>query len=591
MTPSLGSLEQAGVLSPLDTELAETLCRIAGEESPVVMLAVALTRRALGAGHACLDLKALASQPLCAEDQAEPGQFRAPNLAELLPALARSPLLRPSPPWELAPLLLDADNKLYFARMHDHESEVASQLRRIALRTLAPPAGDAALLDALFPPQSSVAEPDLQRAAAEASRARALSVIVGGPGTGKTSTVVKLLALLIHDAHARAEPAPRILLVAPTGKAAQRLSESIGKARDGLPLPPQIRAEIPSETSTIHRALGTLPEGPQRFQHGPTLPLPCDVLLIDEASMIDLALMRHLLSAVPLHARVIRLGDADQLASVEAGSVLDDICRADVARSPLAGCVSRLLRSYRYDPRSGIAQVARAIHEGDYQKLCAVRDRRLPDATISHEVQGALGAPRGLLRLATRAYAGLTRARVEDKLAALDGFRVLTAHRRGKASTELLNPLIARAVFGGRAALAQSYAGRPIMIATNDYATGLYNGDVGVLYREPRDGSVLACFRADDRSLRRLSSARLPAHESVYAMTIHKSQGSEFEHVAVVLPEQPSPLLSRELLYTAVTRARKSVAIFASEASLQACLAAKLRRASGLTARLISELT
>jgi len=273
---------------------------------------------------------------------------------------------------------------------------------------------------------------------------------------------------------------------------------------------------------------------------------------------------------------------------VEAGSVLDDICHADVVGSPLAGCVSRLLRSYRYDARSAIAQVARAIHEGDYQKLCAVRDRRLPDATISHESQGALGAPRGLLRMATRAYAGLTRARVEDKLAALDSFRVLTAHRRGKASTEQLNPLIARALFGGRATLSQGYAGRPIMISNNDYATALYNGDVGVLYREPRDGSVMACFRADDRSLRKLASARLPAHESVYAMTIHKSQGSEFEHVAIVLPEQPSPLLSRELLYTAVTRARKSVTIFASEASLRACLAAKLQRASGLTGRLIA---
>jgi exodeoxyribonuclease V alpha subunit len=572
------ALEQAGALALVDVELGRALGRLGGEADERVLLAVALAQRALREGHPCLDLEAWAERALGEPDAAP--LCTAPTLAVWRDALAASPLLTPSPRWGLAPLVLDR-GRLYFARMHDHERVVAQRLRSLAARNLPTPALDDALVDQLFPP---IAEPpDLQRAAALAARTRALSAIVGGPGTGKTSTVVKLLALLVRDALALGQAAPRMLLLAPTGKAAQRLSEAIGRARDALRIDPAIRAAIPADAQTIHRALGPVPDGLPRFRHGEDAPLDADLVLVDEASMIDLALMRHLLAAIPAHARVVLLGDADQLASVEAGSVLDDLCRADAPGTPLAGVVSRLTRSYRYPAHSGIARLARAIHTGSYEGLCAVRDARLPDASISHEPHAGR-APRGLIRLALDGYAGLTRTRVEDRLATLDKFRVLTAHRRGPASTEQLNALLAAAVFGARAQ-GGAYSGRPVMIALNDYTTQLFNGDVGVLQRD-RDGALRAYFRRDDGSLRNVALARLPEHESVFAMTIHKSQGSEFDHVAVVLPEQASPMLSRELLYTAVTRAKKRVSIFASEEALRACLAPRPARASGLCERL-----
>jgi exodeoxyribonuclease V alpha subunit len=575
-------LEACGALASVDVELALALGRIAGETNESALLAVALTQRALREGHACLELASWGGAPLTGPAGGD-APCHVPARDALLDALAASPLVRAAPPWQLAPLVLEGD-RLYLARVHDHECAVARSLRALAARSLPSPEADPALVDQLFAPAAE--PPDLQRSAALAARTRALSVIVGGPGTGKTSTVVKLLALLVRDALVLGAGAPRILLLAPTGKAAQRLSEAIGRARDALPVDEAIRAAIPADAQTLHRALGPVPDGSPRFRHGEALPLDADIVLVDEASMIDLALMRHLLAAIPASARVILLGDADQLASVEAGSVLDDMCRADVPASPLAGVVSRLTKSYRYPASSGIARLARAIHGGHYDALCALRDARLADVTISHEPHGGR-APRGLVRLCADAYAGLNRPKPDDRLQTLDRFRVLAAHRRGPGSTEQLNQILARTVFGTRAVPAGDYAGRPVMISVNDYTTQLFNGDVGVLHRD-RDGALRAYFRRDDGTLRTVAHARLPEHDSVFAMTIHKSQGSEFDHVAVVLPEEPSPMLSRELLYTAVTRAKKRVTLYASERALRACLAQRPARASGLRERLIA---
>jgi exodeoxyribonuclease V alpha subunit len=571
---NLLELEAEGAFSMLDVELARSLCRLAHTDDPQLALAVALASREVQRGHVCADLRALAGSPI----HEGPDAPRFPALDVWRDVLARSPLVASEP----APLVLDEHDRLYLARYHDHERALATLLRGLAAPT-APTATRDDLVAQLFPSR----ERDLQRDAALAARTRRFSVIVGGPGTGKTSTVVKLLALLVHDALASGLPAPRTLLVAPTGKAAQRLSESIERTRDGLAIPDAIKAALASKASTVHRALGPLDGSLTRFRHGPDRPLDCDLLLLDEASMVDLSLMRRLLAAVPAHARVIMLGDPDQLASVEAGGVLYDLCRAsESGRGPLANSVSRLTVSYRYPAESGIAALARAVHaQSVEQALAVLREGRGDVSFAASPKPRELG--RALEREARTHYEGLRNGDVDARLNALDHFRVLCAHRSGPASVEQLNPLLARALGPDRGA---NYPGRPIIVTQNDYASQLFNGDVGVLHLAAAGGrrrELMAGFR-EAEAHRDVSLARLPAHESAYAMTVHKSQGSEFDRVAIVLPERPSRLLSRELLYTAITRAKVAVSVYASEASLRAAITQRSERNTGLVDRLTS---
>jgi exodeoxyribonuclease V alpha subunit len=564
---NLSELEAEGAFSMLDVELARSLCRLANNEQPALLLAVALASREVQRGHTCADLPALAGTPI----HEGPDAPRFPALDSWLRAL--TPLLG-----DAGPLVLDARQRLYLARYHDHERALAQTLRGMLGRTETRPSELAAQL---FPHAV-----DAQRDAALNARGQRFSVIVGGPGTGKTSTVVKLLALLVDDALRAGESPPRTLLVAPTGKAAQRLTEAIERARDALPVSEQVKQAIQSKASTVHRALGPLDGSLARFRHGPERPLDCDLLLLDEASMVDLALMRRLLDAVPAHARVIMLGDPDQLASVEAGGVLFDLCRAaEHEGSPLRGAVSRLTVSYRYPEHSGIDALAKAVHRQSLEE--ALHVLRAGHADVSF---AASPKPRelgkALEKEARSSYADLRNGDIEARLSALDRFRVLCAHRSGPASVEQLNPLLSRALGPDRGA---NYPGRPIIISQNDYATQLFNGDVGVLHNllHGRRRELVAAFREGD-ARRDVSLARLPSHESAYAMTVHKSQGSEFDRVAIVLPERPSRLLSRELLYTAITRAKKAVSVYASEASLRAAIQQRSERNTGLVDRLSS---
>lgn len=574
MSELLADLTARGVLAAIDAELARTLARLSGEASEELLLGVALASREVQSGHVCADLARLAGTTPGDEQNVR----KLPELAPWLAALERSALVSMEGLSLARPLVLEG-HRLYLARYYDHEREVARSLLRLANE---PPTSARAseLVDALFPLRD---RRDLQREAALAARSRRLSVIVGGPGTGKTSTVVKLLALLVEDALAEGRPAPRTVLVAPTGKAAQRLTESIERARDRLPIPEAIKALIPTQASTVHRALGPIEGEPTRFRHDRERPLECDLLLLDEASMVDLALMRRLLDAVPSHARVILLGDPDQLAAVEAGGVLADVCRAAERAGPLSACVTRLLESHRYAEGSGISALARAVHLQDIDGLLALGRAALADVTLQSPARaGELGRP--LERQAREHYAGLKSHELATRLRSLETFRVLAAHRTGPYGVERLNPLLSRAL-GQRGR--SHYAGRPIIVTENDYATGLFNGDVGVVHAEgARKRALQACFPQSGEMVRRVSLARLPSHESAYAMTVHKSQGSEFDHVAIVLPERPSPLLSRELLYTAITRARLSVTLYANEAALRASLLHRVERSSGLVERL-----
>ncbi len=575
MIGELERLEATGTFSPLDVELARALTRLSGEPADTVALAIALVSRALREGHVCLPLSEVAGRPLC-DDQGEPTGLVCPEHAPLRERLERS-LLVGMNSGAGRPLVLDDHGRLYLARYFDHERSVADHLRRLASAPCAALRPPEALIDQLFPPAGA---PDQQRAAALAAQGRRLSILVGGPGTGKTSTCAKLLALLASSALEAGQPPPKVLLLAPTGKAAQRLSEAIASARDRLPVADNVRAAIPSAALTIHRALKATPKGSTRFRHGLREPLDCDLVLLDEASMVDLALMRHLLDALPAHARLILLGDPDQLSAVEAGGVLSDLCHAaELPESPLAGCLDRLTRSYRYAPDSGIAQLARCVHAQDADGALRILRAGYADVTLIEKRIDAGDFP--LWSDARRAYAGLARDDRALRLAALDQFRVLSAHRRGPSGVIALNHALAEAVHGGRAR-SERYAGRPLLITQNDYASKLFNGDVGVLHPTRRAGPLCAYFRDEGAQVRELSLARLPAHESVYAMTVHKSQGSEFDEVAIVLPEQASPLTTRELLFTAITRAKRAARVYGSESVVRAAIAQRVARHSGL---------
>jgi exodeoxyribonuclease V alpha subunit len=638
---SLESLRALSVISELDLHFAHAMLRLGREDDARVGVAAALVSRQVQNGHVCLELDRLCRGELVLETDADAGALATawPELDAWLAALRASPLVGDEA--ATTPLCLDG-TRLYLRRYFEHERSLLAALRERA--AAAAPAIDVAVLDAgldrLFGPATageprrakprprskprtdrrqldlfsdsgsdsdsvsgsvsvsvSVSDsgsespsPDLQRLAASRAVRSPLCVISGGPGTGKTATVVKILALLFDQAAARGEPPPRVHLLAPTGKAAARLSESIARAKAHMQH--ASAAAIPDGASTIHRALGTLAFGSQRFRHDRETPLATDVVVVDEASMVDLSLMARLFDAVPAHARVILLGDKNQLASVEAGAVLGDICGAGDAldagaRSPaIARCIVQLTRSYRYAEDSGIRALASAINAADAPRaLSLLADQGLPDVELV-EIAAGNAPPKALLASARAAFAPFFAARsAAAKLQALDGFRVLCAHRRGAFGQVAINAALEAELRkeGVIAERGARYAGRPILITQNDPHAGLYNGDIGVLLEDPRDPDHLrAYFSGGAGGVRDIAVSRLPPHESVYAMSVHKSQGSEFDEVAVLLPPEPSPVLSRELLYTAITRAKRRVVIYGTRAVLEYAVSRAVQRSSGL---------
>ena len=514
-------------------------------------------------------------------------------------------------PGEFRPLVLDADNRLYLYRYWEYEQVLAAAIAAKASAVFPEfdPPRLRASLDRLFPKR--IESPvDWQRVAAVVAALKALCIISGGPGSGKTTTVARLLALLLEQGPT---PSLRIQLAAPTGKAAARISASIRSARQELDCSAAVKDAIPAQATTLHRLLGTLPRSPY-FRHDAQNPLAVDVVVVDEASMVDLALMAKLVQAMPPAARLILVGDKDQLASVEAGAVLADLCGRtaghrfsrefgatlsaasgenlhpwcdpNAQRSGLADCIVALRHNYRFGESSAIGRLSRAVNTG---QAAAAADllRAPPDASIFWQ---PLPAPGDFeKRLAERFYEGyreyLTAASPAEALQALGRFTVLTPFNRGPYGVHALNRLAESSLerSGWIDPAARWYTRRPLLITRNDHELGLFNGDLGiVLPAEGRADRLDACFAGPDGGVRRLPPQRLPAHETVFAMTVHKSQGSEFDSVLVILPENDSPLLTRELLYTAVTRAREKVLIWGPEGGLTAAVSKKIERASGL---------
>jgi exodeoxyribonuclease V alpha subunit len=561
--PRLDALRAEGRVGAFDVHLARGLARAAGEDSESVLAAIALLGHAVAEGDVCLDLRRAADGS---------------GLDAWLESLRASRLVDSG--GGQAPLVLDASGRLYLRRLWDHQRRLAAA---VLTRANAPAAQlDRAWLEAALARLFPGSRPDdRQRSAARTALLRSLCVISGGPGTGKTTVVARLLALEAERALLAGERAPRALLLAPTGKAAARLEAAVAAAAGRLDCAPAVRAALPARAQTLHRALGLRPDGSAR--HGREAPLRADAVIVDEASLVDLALMARLADALPPSAKLILLGDRDQLASVEAGAVLADLCGSgdrDGRGDGLAGCVVVLRQSWRYSAQSGIGELARAIQAGDAGTALALLDEpALSDIELC-DSGSDLGA---------RALAGYTytdQAGPEAQLAAFERFRVLCAHARGPRGVEGVGSAIQRALAeAGRVAPNSTglWEGRPISITRNDAALGLYNGDVALLARAA-DGGPLRAFFADPAGGegRWISPSRLPEHATAFAQTVHRSQGSEYDEVALVLPAEPSRVTTRELVYTAVTRARQRVSIHASRRVLRHAIERRSERSSGL---------
>jgi exodeoxyribonuclease V alpha subunit len=575
---------------PLDREFAAFLLRLANSHSRDLALAAALVSRNTRAGHVCLDLN---DPPLATEemDLAEP-VLPTPAVHEWRAALEQTSVV--GNPGEFKPLILDPKARLYLHRYWNYETIVAQGILSRAKHTDGADGSSrtselSTLLDRYFPP-SEDNEPNGQRLAVQTAITRRFTVISGGPGTGKTYTIAVLLAVLLEFSTSR----PRIALTAPTGKAAVRLQEAIQNARQELPIPAEVRDRIPSTASTLHRLLGATGS---RFIHGPGNLLPFDWVIIDEASMVDLALMAKLFAACPPSARIILVGDMNQLASVEAGAVLGDVChglrRPEPAMgstaAPLRECIVELRKNYRYQGGDGFSAFSQAVKDGDtvtvLELLKSDGSRTLravplpsPDRLAEALRERVLQHFQGLLAATTPAQA----------LAVHSNFRILCALRKGPFGTDALNENIEKLLIetGTIEARTSFYAGRPILIRKNDYNLRLFNGDVGIILPHAETNEPRAWFLNAEGQLRDFATGRLPEHETVFAMTVHKSQGSEFQNVLLILPDRDSPVLCRELLYTGATRVRQSLEVWMEEKTFCITLNRQTRRRSGLADRL-----
>jgi exodeoxyribonuclease V alpha subunit len=615
----VASFNTAGVLAASDVHVARTLARLGGENDAAVLLAVALAVRAPRAGHVLAELSTL-RETVTAEmhegqDEADLASLPWPELSVWLQSLALSPLVATGTTGGYDRPLRLVGSALYLDRYWRDERAVARDLygRGRAELLAVDKTALASGLARLFPDAGAGA----QRQAVANALTRRFSVIAGGPGTGKTTTVARLLALIEERAASAGGPPPLVALAAPTGKAAARMAEAVHDVAAQLVVGEVVRHRLGAlEASTVHRLLGRHPASSNRFRHDGANQLPHDVVVIDEASMMSLSLMARLLEAVRADAHLVLVGDHEQLASVEAGAVFGDIVGPAAARSPtcgprpaIASSITVLEANYRF--AGSLADLAAAIHAGDGDGVMAVLAPRQGTPDTGGDVQwlpvdaataGAesLAAVRSALVFAGRALAEA--AGRGDGSAALDALghvRLLCAHRAGPVGVSTWNhraeQWLVAAPSGPPGPTPSAgvddwpgdggwYLGRPVVVTENDYSLELFNGDTGVAIARPGGGLVVAFRRAGATVT--VSPARLAAVQTAFAMTAHRAQGSEFDQVVVLLPSPTSRVLTRELLFTAVTRARRHLVLVGTEESVRAAVGRPVARASGLTAEL-----
>ena len=682
-----GILNQAlhnPALNATDRHFARFMERLSGGENPEVALAAAIVSYHCNQGNICVHLPSVAGNefPPALDDGAK---IRCPQLKDWLKRLQSSPVV--GKPGEFKPLILDDASRLYLHRYWQYENNLVAAIQKRASATS--PDVDWDLVHDGFArlfPKSQSGETDWQKVAAFVALRKNFCIISGGPGTGKTHTVALVLALLIEQA---GQTKLRIKLAAPTGKAAARLQESLRKAKAEMNCDARVKAQLPEEASTIHRLLGYVPDS-VAFRHNADNPLAADVVIVDEASMVGLPLMAKLVEAVPKSARLILLGDKDQLASVEAGAVLGDLCNAGFKRelsrkfaddcekltgekiraddgsefrlqavgecepplprkrgtpNELADSIVELRKNYRFGESGRIYQLSQAINNGDAANALAAlgeaesndiltsapsnlagsagvspanssigdgtrrRDASAPKVASWRQLPKAAELKAQLKSIALEHFAPCFKNRrdelhesqtfrenrdscnsslrnaesAETILRRMEKFRILCAVRQGVYGVGAVNRLVEEIL--REAGLIQTdadwYAGRPVMITRNDYNLKLFNGDIGVALPDA-NGTLRVFFRGEGETIRPFSPLRLPEHETVYAMTVHKSQGSEFENVLLILPDRESPVLTRELIYTGLTRASGSVQLWLREEIFRTAIARRVERTSGL---------
>ncbi|MFM0703580.1 exodeoxyribonuclease V subunit alpha [Paraburkholderia sediminicola] len=642
----LKSCSDAGWLRRLDYAFAEFVARRAVSNGPLAAVTAALLALMEGRGHTCIELAAWTAVPLdvrlaaARNAQTEEVAAAGASLARLIPATAQdwAAQLRAtgvvydaSADDQNEPLVLDGTT-LYLRRYWRHEGDVAAGIAAHVAETV--PLDTEAVrtwLQKLFGPIADTRQPDWQRVACAVALRRRFTLITGGPGTGKTYTVARLLALLFATAAAGSEP--RVALAAPTGKAAARLTASISSALENLDVQlangvhARELAGMIGPARTLHKLLGARPDT-ARLRHDAANPLDVDVIVVDEASMVHLGMMAALLNAIPPHARLILLGDKDQLASVEAGAVLGDLCsdaggaaydaatrdyihattgfqlaQSDATRnSGLAQQAVMLTESRRF--AGAIGQLATHINAGDVtgaEKVLSTREDAearwlvtpTPAAIVQLASQGAEDSAAGyasyLHVIAARAdYADDHDRWALDVLTAFDRFRVLCALRDTAWGVSGLNAAIQQKLTKERliSVSGEWYEGRPVLVTRNDAELGVSNGDVGIALKGP-SGDALRVYFADGSTLRSVLCSRVAHVETAFAMTVHKSQGSEFGHTMLVLPPEQSAVVTRELVYTGVTRARSRLTLVSANREIFAyAIAHTTDRTSALGRRL-----
>jgi len=597
------------IFRDIDIAFAKLLTRLAPDDPPGVRLAAMLVSRASGEGHVCVDLHHWAGHDIRLPNGQSLG-VQCPSVEEWMDQLRSSSMVSSFD--DDGPLVCDSRGRVYLQRFYQHEQQLARLLRKKAL-TACPVISEKqqerlrSLLNHYFGDSRSGALPDWQKIAAVVCLVKRLCVISGAPGTGKTTAVARILAVLLESA---VDSPLRIHLCAPTGKAAARLGASIAEACRSMDSPAPIVSALRSlETSTIHRLLKVQPGG--GFDFNESNPLPTDVVVVDEASMVDLLLMSRLVKALPEEAQLIILGDKDQLASVEAGAVFGDFCRDAPKRTyskpmrkifssltqitlppgggiqdenlALQDCTVVLEKNYRFDHREGIGALTRAVNLGDDAQIKRAFQKNHGEGIRWDQWHSRNEFHKLLAAYALKGYEiYLASKGPEDALARFNHFMILCALAKGPFGVERLNLVVAdqlqKAGLIGRTR--PWYKGRPVMITRNNYRLGLFNGDTGLVW-PGADGSLSVWFQGEGNALRAIHPQRLPEHQTVFAMTVHKSQGSEFDRALLILPDQDTPVMSRELVYTGCSRARQQLVLMAPETVVEQAVHRTVQRTSG----------
>ena len=612
---NITNLYKKEYFSEIDFYFAKFILDISENNNEDIFLGAALASMVTQEGNVCLDLNSYAFRVL-SQMQEGSAVFRCPELLAWRKTLLSSRAV--GAPNDFAPLILDDKNRLYLYRFWKNERQVADFIKKAVVKKNMPVNKTLlkASIERLFP-EKIKNEINWQKIAGVIPVFKRFTVISGGPGTGKTTVIAKILAIIIEQFIDRrageTEKNLRIFLAAPTGKAAARMNESIINAKKKLACDDQVKELIPGDACTIHRLLKAVKNSYGFFYNAANL-LPADLVVIDEASMVDLAMMQSLVQALPEHANLILVGDKDQLASVDAGSLLGDICdrnnvhefsdsfsaeindaigdKCFVSKnesrygSDLSDCIVLLKKNYRFAAGSGALELGSAVNHGRADRALELIKSRKNLKWKS--IESADELYESLSKIIIEKYAEFFKTDDPKKaLEELNRFKILCPVKKGPFGVEGVNRLAERILLK---AAEHNNAGKhhmrsmklPVIITNNDYRLGLFNGDIGVIMHASGDDESYAFFYDSSGELKRFFPQRLSEYETAYAMTVHRSQGSEFDDILLLLPDRDSPVLTRELIYTGVTRARHNISIWGTEDILKASVLKKIERTSGL---------